>query len=298
MMRILANVLFAGVLLAFGCGGAGSGETGNTAISLIPTRPMADGLGRTVNVPVELKRVVSLAPNITENIFAVGAGERLVGVTTFCNYPEAARSIAKIGDTMNPNLETIVALKPDVVFVSTDSQIEAFTRTLTDNGIAVFVMNPKSLDDVFANLKQLGGMFGTQQTSIPLVKSLTERAEAVKKRDGQTPPKVFVQISKEPLFTIGTDSFLTEIIRRADGESVTANVPTAYPKLSKETALALDPDVIILSESDDNREPNEVFKNSPAIRNKRVISINADLISRPGPRLVDALEQIAPGLRP
>ena len=104
---------------------------------------------------------------------------------------------------------------------------------------------------------------------------------------------MFLQISKEPLFTIGKDSFLTDLIDRAGGISVTANVATAYPKLSKETALALNPDVIILSESEDNREPNDVFKNSPAVKNGQVFKINADIISRPSPRIVDALEQIA-----
>ena len=106
-------------------------------------------------------------------------------------------------------------------------------------------------------------------------------------------PKVFVQISREPLFTIGKDSFLTEIVERAGGETVTKEVPSAFPKLSKETALAMDPEVILLSDSEDNREPNEVFRNSKAVRNGRVYRINADIISRPGPRLVDTLEQIA-----
>jgi iron complex transport system substrate-binding protein len=105
--------------------------------------------------------------------------------------------------------------------------------------------------------------------------------------------RVFVQISNDPLFTIGRDSFLTEVLEYAGGSSVTKNVPTAYPKLSKETASALDPDVIILSDSEDNKEPNAVFKNSAAVKTRRVYRINADIISRPGPRLVDAIEEIA-----
>ena len=106
-------------------------------------------------------------------------------------------------------------------------------------------------------------------------------------------PKVFVQISNEPLFTIGKESFLTEVVEKAGGRSVTKDIAGGYPKLSKETASAMNPDAIILSDSEDNREPNAVFKNSPAVKNGRVYRINADIISRPGPRLVDALEQIA-----
>ena len=105
-------------------------------------------------------------------------------------------------------------------------------------------------------------------------------------------------MSKEPLFTIGKESYLNEPIAKAGGISVTADVETAFPKLSKETASALKPEAIILSESDDNREPNEVFASSPAVKNGRVYKINADLLSRPGPRLVDAYEQIAKYLHP
>src|SRR5260221_14706157 len=101
----------------------------------VEMRQVTDGLGRTVTVPVKITRAVSLAPSLTENIFAVGAGDRLVGVTSYCNYPEQAKLIQKVGDTISPNLEMIVALKPDVVFVSTASQIEAFKNTLEQNGI-------------------------------------------------------------------------------------------------------------------------------------------------------------------
>lgn len=257
-------------------------------------RTVVDDLGRSVAVPVKVERVVSLAPSLTELIYAAGAGERLVGVTTFCNYPAEAQAVRKVGDTLNPNLETIVALKPQIVFVSTASQIEAFFKTLEQNRIAVYVTNPNSFDGVLKNLRQFGELFGTQDRAEKLIADLDARAGAVRqKAAGRPRMRVFVQISNEPLFTIGRDSFLTEIIEFAGGESVTKNVVTAYPKLSKETALALDPEVIILSQSDDNREPNDVFKNSRAVKNRQVFSVDADLLSRPGPRIVDAMEQIA-----
>jgi iron complex transport system substrate-binding protein len=128
------------------------------------------------------------------------------------------------------------------------------------------------------------------------VRSQTEndRDQTISAKDR---PRVFVQISKEPLFTIGRDSFLTEIVESAGGTSTTKDIATAYPKISKETALALNPDVILLSDSEDNPNPSEVFKNSSAVKNNRVFKINADIISRPGPRLVDALEEIARDLR-
>jgi len=262
-------------------------------------RDIADDLGRKIKIPENIERAVSLAPNLTENIFSVGAGDRLVGVTSFCNFPEDANKIAKVGDTINPNIEAIIALKPQVVFVSTASQIENFTKTLEQQNIAVFVTAPKDLNGILANLRQLGDIFGTTERTTILLNELQEKIIATdEKVAGKTKVKTFVQISKEPLFTIGKDSFLTEIIERAGGTSVTKDVATAYPKLSKETALALNPDVIILSESPDNLEPNDVFKNSNAVKNKKVFKINADLLSRPSPRLIDALEQLTEALHP
>lgn len=286
-----------------GCGGS---RRGGSALSDTPgdrpVRTVTDDLGRQVTVPVNVRRVVSTAPSVTENIFAVGAGDRLVGVTTFCNYPEEARSIAKIGDTMNPNMETIVGLKPDIVFVSTASQIEAFFKTLEQNGIAVYVMNPSQPKDIYKNLLALGDIFGTERTGVDLVEKLKAREVAVRQKvdsvDLEKRVTVFVQISKEPLFTVGGGTFIGGIVEMAGGALRTDQIKEAFPKLSKETALALQPEAIILSDSEDNQEPNDAFKNSPAVKNGRVYKVNADILSRPGPRLIDALEQVARFLHP
>lgn len=264
-----------------------------------PTHEINDDLGKTVKVPQKIERAISLAPNLTENIFAVGAGDKLVGVTTFCNYPPEAEKIQKVSDTQTPNVETIIALKPDVVFVSTASQLENFAKILEEKNIAVFVTNPNNLEDVFKNLKTFGELFRTQEKAEKLISDLKQRVAATEEKvKGKPPVKVFVQIDKDSLYTIGKESFITDLITRAGGESVTKTVALAYPKISKEAALALNPDTIILSESPNNLEPNEVFKNSNAVKNGRVFKINADIISRPSPRLVDALEQIAKDLHP
>lgn len=272
-------------------------------------RVVTDDLDRKVTIPTNVTRVVSLAPNLTESIFAVGAGDRLVGVTTFCNYPEQAKQIGKIGDTMNPNMESIVALKPDIVFVSTASQIENFTKTLEANGIAVYVTNPTDLAQVFKSIRTLGDILGTGDTASLVADALEQRVAAINVAlrdlpqsgpmqldDGRV--RVFVQISREPLFTIGSGSFLNQLVAAAGGISTTAEIPSAYPKISKETAVALRPGAIILSDSPDNKEPNDAFKNSYAVKEGRVYTVNADLLSRPGPRLVDAMEQVARYLHP
>jgi len=262
-------------------------------------RQVTDDLGRSVSLPPKVERIVSLAPSVTEIVYAAGAGDRLVGVTTFCNFPTQALEVAKVGDTLNPNMETIVALKPDLVLVSTASQIEAFTKTLADNGIAVYVTNPTTLEGVIQTVRKFGEILGTSTVADAAAADLKRRVGDVwSKLQLEEKVRVFVQVSKEPLFTIGKESYLNEPIAKAGGISVTADVETAFPKLSKETASALKPEAIILSESDDNREPNEVFASSPAVKNGRVYKINADLLSRPGPRLVDAYEQIAKHLHP
>ncbi len=263
----------------------------------LQTREIVDDLGRTVKIPENIERAVSIAPNLTEIVFAVGAGEKLIGVTSYCDYPADAQNIAKIGDTLKPNIETIVALKPEIVFVSTASQIEAFTKTLDEQNIAYFVTNPNSLEDIYKSINQIGEILGTGEKAREVVQNLQNRVTEIEnKMRNPDKPKIFVQLDKT-LYTIGKDSFLTDLIARAGGVSVTKDVPTAYPKISKETALALNPEVIILSDSADNREPNEVFANSDAVKNGKVFRINADILSRPAPRIVDALEQIAESLR-
>lgn len=294
--KVLVVLLLALTVLS-GCRRAANTNSNTGFQSVMTTRVVTDDLGRQVTIPVKVTRVVSTAPSVTENIFAVGASDRLVGVTTFCNYPAEAKAIAKIGDTVTPNMESIIALKPEVVFVSTASQIEAFMKTLEQNGTAVYVTNPTSLDSVLKNLTQLGDLFGTQDTAAKLVADLQRRVEAVMAMEKyELDLQVFVQVSREPLFTIGRESFVTTLLKTAGAVSATADVATAYPKLSPEAAAALNPDVIILSDSEDNRDPNAAFRKSKAVASGRVYRIDADLLSRPGPRLVDGLEQIARSL--
>ena len=278
-------------LLAAACG------TGGVSRALVETHAVTDSLGRTVRLPVKIERAISLAPSMTEMIFAAGAGDRLVGVTTYCNYPSETALIEKIGDTQSPNVEKILALKPQVVFVSTASQLEAFTKTLDEQGIVVYVLNVSNLDQVLQGIQLLGSLFDTSETAERVSASLNARLANVRRERINPPPRVFVQISSEPLFTIGKDSFLSPVIQDAGGDCVTANIPSAYPKISKETAVAENPEVIILSDSEDNREPNAAFKDSKAVKTGRVYRVNADIISRPGPRLVDALEEIASKLK-
>lgn len=265
----------------------------------VPTREVTDDLGRKVKIPLKINRAVSLAPNLTENIFAIGAGDKLVGVTTYCDYPAEAKNIQKVGDTRTPNMESIIALKPQIVFVSTASQMEAFTKTLEENGIVVFVTDPNSLEAIYRNLEQLADIFGTQDRAAQVTSEMKARLAAVREKVGNEPPlRVFVQISKNPLFIAGRESFITEMIEQAGAISVTRDVPAAYAPLSNETALAMDPEAIIIPAGAGNEDPHDLFRESAAVKNGKVFRIKNDLLMRPSPRLIEGIEQAARDLHP
>lgn len=267
------------------------------------TREVTDEAGRRVHLAVQIDRIVSLAPNLTEIVYAVGAGDRLVGRTKYCDYPAAVKSVAEIGDTMTPSIERIIALKPQLVLVSTASQLEAFTKQLDQQDIAVYVTDPHSLEEVFRSIGTLGDLLGAKEQSGKLVADLRRRADATTASVNTLKPvKVFYQLSDEPLYTIGRDSYLTDLVRRAGGVSVTAEVPTSFPRFSGEAALAARPEAIILptggSMGTANSNVAAALKNSPAVLGNRIYRLNEDHLSRPGPRLVDGLEEMARALHP
>jgi iron complex transport system substrate-binding protein len=267
------------------------------------TREVTDEAGRRVQLGTHIDRIVSTAPNLTEIVYAVGAGDRLVGRTKYCDYPPEAKNVAEIGDTMTPSIERIIALKPQIVLVSTASQLEAFTKQLDQQKIAVYVTDPHSLEEVFRSIATLGDLFGTREQAATLVADLRRRTAIVEAKLHESKPvSVFYQLSGEPLYTIGRESFLTDLIQRAGGTSVTANVSGAFPRYSDEAALAARPEAIILPSGGSmgaaNLTPAAPLKNSPAVVNGRVFRINDDHLDRPGPRLVDGLEEMARALHP
>ena len=212
------------------------------------TRVVVDEAGRQVRLPRKIARIVSLAPNLTEIVYAVGAGDRLVGRTSYCDYPSAAKAVTEVGDTMQPSVERIIALKPQIVLISTASQLETFAKQLDEQRIAVYVTNPNSVDQILSSIETLGQLFDTTKQAKQVAADLRRRTQAVEAAVAKQPPiKVFYQISDEPLYTIGRDAFLTDLIRRAGGISVTAEVPTAFPRYSDEAALASQPEAIILA---------------------------------------------------
>lgn len=286
--------------LASGCSTQSLAPSSNSAT----TRVVVDDSGRSVTIPAKIERFVSLAPNLTEIAFAIGAGDRLVGNTSFCNYPEQAKSITKVGDTLQPSIERVLGLKPQLVLVSTASQLQAFTSQLEEHGIALYINDPQSLEDVFLSITNLGDVLNQSAAASDLLSQLRARTETVERAvAGRPRVRVFFQLSGQPLYTAGKSSFVTNLIERAGGQSVTADVNEAWPRLSDEAALASRPEAVIMLSGESmgaaaNLKVARALQNSPAVRTGRLYVIDGDLLTRPGPRLVDGLEQIARALHP
>jgi iron complex transport system substrate-binding protein len=268
-------------------------------ITATEMREVTDEAGRRVRVPIRPQRVVTLAPNLTEIVYAVGAGDLLIGNTTFCDYPAEAKQVAKVGDTLQPNVERIIALRPEVILVSTASQLETFTRQLDERGISVFVTDPHDLEGVFKSIRTVGELLGHEDEAATLVNKLHARAAAVEEAVLPRPVvTVFYQVSPQPLWTAGKKSWVTDLIRRAGGRSVTAEVEGEWMRYSDEAALASRPEAIIMATGGEKMEVAPALQKSPAAQQGRVYGINGDYLSRPGPRLVDGLEQMARALHP
>lgn len=261
------------------------------------TRTVTDEIGRAVEVPASPQRIVSLAPSITETLFALGLGDRVVGVTTYCDYPPEATAKEKIGDTLRPSVEKIVALRADLVIASTASQLEQFIRKLEDLGIAVYVSNPRKVKDVAETIERLGALTGVADRARELSDKLQNRLTEIDLKVQAAPrPRVLIILSTEPLITAGGNTFVNDLIERAGGRSISANESAEYPQYSLETAVATRPEVIFL-QAQDARLP-ERLNETPAARTGRVFHIDDNLMLRPGPRILEGVEQVAAEIHP
>jgi iron complex transport system substrate-binding protein len=263
---------------------------------------VTDEIGRQVKVVATPKRIVSLAPSITEILFALDLGKQVVGVTSYCNYPVEATKIAQVSDTLHPNLEMIISLKPDLVLISTASQLEQFMAKLAEVGIPVFVIKSQSVEGVLSSIELVGQVTNHKEQAKNLTGSLKKRLETVKEQtQGKTAPKVFFIVGTEPLITAGNGAFVTDLINLAGGKSISDDVTTEWPAYSIESVIARTPEIILspgahnFDASDTQSAKTALPKGlevTPAVQNERTYQIDGDLILRPGPRIIDGLEQM------
>jgi iron complex transport system substrate-binding protein len=256
-----------------------------------------DDRGKLIVLKKTPNRIVSLAPAATEMLFAIGVGDKVVGVTTYCDYPTATKNIPKVGGFINPSLESIVKLKPDLIVAMRGNPLSLLER-LEKMGYPVFALNPKSISDVLKGMKKLGELTGSKEAN-RVVRDLKARLERIRKRVEGIPyerrPKVVIELWDNPLIVFGKGSIGDEVIERAGGKNIITG-KIAYPQISLETLIEKQPDVIILSHMTKVQNPlKEVKKRAnwdklKAVREGRVYAIDADIIDRPGPRLIQAVE--------
>ena len=256
---------------------------------------VTDDLHRTVSLRAPAQRIVSLAPSITESLFAIGAGFQVVGVTDYCNFPAETKLKARVGGMTTPSIETIAALRPDLILVSMEGNLREDFSNLTALGVPVAVTNPRSLEGIYGSLTMLGTLSGHADSAAKVVTALRAREKAIAGSNSPNAPRALLLVSIQPLIAAGDRTFITELLTRAGAQNVAAGVKMTYPTLNREAVVHDDPDVIfvmsdVLSTPEALVQMYPEWKRLSAVRNGRVHRIDADIVSRPGPRAVDGLQ--------
>lgn len=260
-----------------------------------------DDLGREVILRQTPAKIVSIAPSNTEILFALGLGDKVVGVTDSCDYPEAAKSKPKVG-SVELDYEKIVEIAPDLVVAVGSLQRQAIDR-LSELGICVLAVDPKTVDGVLHAITLTGKATGAEDRAATLVAELSRRIEAVTAKvssiGASARPRVFVEIWNEPLMTAGPGTFVDELISAAGGENIAHDARGEWPQFSAEAVIERDPEVVILTGFNKAEAlARPAWQGISAYRSGRVHELHPDLLVRPGPRLVQGLEELAKLLHP
>jgi iron complex transport system substrate-binding protein len=270
---------------------------------------LTDGLGRSIELAAPAQRIISIAPSNTEILFALGAGKQLVGREEMSDYPAEAKDIASIGSVFQKlNTEAIVALQPDLILaaeINSPEQVQA----LEDLKLTVYYLpNPKTFDDLYVNLETVGKLTGRSAEAAQLNESLKARYDAVRQKLSQAKdaPTVFYEIdATDPTkpYTSGPGTFIDLVITLAAGKNIGSELKDAFAQISSEELVKQNPDIIVLGDALYGVTPESVAQRPGwgdlnAVKNKQVFAFDDNLISRPGPRLIDGLEQMAQLIHP
>jgi iron complex transport system substrate-binding protein len=270
---------------------------------------VTDGLGRSVNLAGPATRIISLAPSNTEILFALGAGDQIVGRDDYSDYPPEALDLSSIGDTYaGVNSESIVALESDLVLAAGITPVE-YVEELENLGVTVFwLANPVDLEGLYQNLNTVAQLIGREEEAATLIDELDIRVGAVESAlaDAEGQPTVFYEIdATDPAapWTAGAGTFIDQLIMQAGGINIARVLDAAYAQLSIEELLLQDPQIILLGDAAFGATPESVAERAGwdtlfAVQNQQIYAFDDNLASRPGPRLVDALEELARLLHP
>jgi len=307
--RLLAISAILLALLFVSCAGGPARTADPTLTPTLETISISDGLDREVVLPAPAQRVVSMAPSNTEILFAIGAGSQVVGRDEFSDFPVEAQVLPSIGGGFGDfSLEAIVDLEPDLVLaaeINTAEQVKA----IEELGLTVFLLaNPTTITEMYTNLSTVGRLVGRVNEAATLIASLEAReAEVESLLSGAADhPKVFYELDgSDPAapWTAGADTFINTLIEQAGGENIAASVASGYFQLSIEELLVKDPDIILLGDAAFGVTPEAVALRAGwdalgAVEGNAIFPFDDNLASRPGPRLIDGLEQLARLIHP
>lgn len=268
-------------------------------------RELTDETGRTVRVPQPVRRIVSLAPSLTETIYALGLEERLVGDTDFCDYPPDARKKTKVGGAINPSLEKIATLRPDLVLVTKNLNRLETVRSLEALGIASYATDPHSVAEILSSTQRLADVLGAREQGTSIVEDLKHRLAELQERLRALPPRrVLFVVWTEPLISIGTHTFIADALRQAGAVSIVDSTQS-WPQVNLEEIVRLQPEFLVFANAhlESTSHDFDVIAGLPgwrlleAVRNRRYAVIN-DAVNRPAPRIIMAIEDLARQLHP
>ena len=264
-----------------------------------------DALGREISVPAPPKRLIALAPNLTEILFALGLGDRVVGVTNHCNYPPQARLKPRVGSYIHLNVEQIISLSPDLVIGTVDGNERYILDLLEQAHVKVFFVNPRDVRQAIETISTVGLVCGVPENARQLSGNLTLRVNrVVEVTSPRKRPLVFLQIHIQPIMTVSKNTVHHDLILLAGGDNMTADEPVTYPRISLEEVIRRKPEVILVSSMEREgrfekaRQDWLQWTSIPAVQKGKVHLIDSDLIDRPSPRVVDGLEIMARLLHP
>jgi iron complex transport system substrate-binding protein len=265
-------------------------------------RQVQDELGRTMSIPDKPHRLICLAPSITDTVFALGAGDEVVGVSDYTKFPAEAMKRPSVGQVLNPSVEAVVALHPDLLIGVGDLNTEASVLKIERLGIPVFLVLPRGISGIYRSIENIGKILNREREARELVSSLRAREEAVRKRvAGKPAVRVFMPLSDDPVITIGKNAFLTELIAAAGGRSVTDDLAQDWPNISMEDVLVRQPDYLLLIKDspmtihDLKKKPG--WKNLACVQQNRIFYID-DRMNYSSPVVFGALESLARQFHP
>ena len=268
-------------------------------------RTVSDETGRTVRIPVPVRRIVSLAPSLTETIYALGMESLLVGDTDYCDYPEAAKRIHKVGGATNPSLEEIAQLRPDVVLVIKSLNRLETVQQLDRLGIPTYSTDPHTLDEIRTSVHRLADVLGNPATGESLDSGLQAKEKFLQQKLQDVPPaRALFVVWTEPLISVGKHTFIADALAHAGATSVVDSLQD-WPQISLEEIVRLQPDYLIFADNHSDRSARDVeaLAKRPgwdlldAVKHRK-FAVISDAVNRPAPRLFDAVEDLARQLHP